>query len=529
MAAGETYFFRAQGLNGTAGFFTLAIDYLVPPANDDFADAIDLGRTADVRSESTTYGATVEASEPETSRPSTIWWRWQAPESGVWDLYSFDDADLDVFRGSTLADLEEVHRSVGVERTAFIAVADEVYYLRMGVTLGDSEVLALQRGTQLVGDGRADAIDLGSALPAEGRGGLVGASVEPGEGSPDFTRSIWWKWRAPASGRFSVWRRGAEKVEVYRGEPADDWGDLAPVALAYNDYGETIFEAEAGDGYLVSLLARPAQHGDRGAGFVEVGIRRHAFLPGDFFSEAHELGNVASLEFAAPAVGASYEFDDPSHVQADDGGTIWMRWTAPTSGEYFVTADTVFGGDDYQNLGVYRGDALAELVPLAEVSGDGVPARASFEAVAGTTYHIAYEDEDAYDLLALRLGPASAYDSWAHQRVVEGLPFADSGRLDIPSGDGVPNLIKFALGLDPRVPLWLDRNAGRFPQLVVGPDMMELRYEVADGVGAVHYGEFSTDAARWGRIGPESLGGRRYVVRVPIDLGPGLLRFGVDP
>jgi PKD repeat protein len=112
------------------------------PANDDFADAVELtGLSGDM------YGCNVGASredgEPFDLIENTVWFLWTAPESNrmYLQMKGPDPADLDtllaVYSGSGLASLEQVAWQNGggegsLDAVAFDAVQGTTYYIQIG-------------------------------------------------------------------------------------------------------------------------------------------------------------------------------------------------------------------------------------------------------------------------------------------------------------------------------------------------------------------------------------------------------------
>ncbi len=124
-----------------AGFVSLLLPVTaqagVALSNDDFANAALISGVSGTTSGHNT-GATGELDEPEfLSGGRSIWWRWTAPEDG---LYTFDtfgsefDTVLGVYQGDDVADLETVAEnddgnSDFHSRVQFFATAGEEYYI----------------------------------------------------------------------------------------------------------------------------------------------------------------------------------------------------------------------------------------------------------------------------------------------------------------------------------------------------------------------------------------------------------------
>jgi hypothetical protein len=82
--ASTTYQISIGGYRGAQGSIQLRLRYLVPPSNDDFADALDLGNDLTASASGTNGDATIEPKEPNHAGERTmasVWYRWTAPDS----------------------------------------------------------------------------------------------------------------------------------------------------------------------------------------------------------------------------------------------------------------------------------------------------------------------------------------------------------------------------------------------------------------------------------------------------------------
>ena len=98
----------------TAGATTDSIDAalvpIVPPANDDFADAIGIAGLSGSLNGSN-RGATVEPGELRSGHGSSVWYNWVAPATGslVLDTFGSDfDTVLVVGQGNSVGSLTEL-------------------------------------------------------------------------------------------------------------------------------------------------------------------------------------------------------------------------------------------------------------------------------------------------------------------------------------------------------------------------------------------------------------------------------------
>ena len=233
--AGTAYGIAVGGVGGSV-HSNISLQLSRPAPNDNYGNAADLGSAVPATASGNNVGASVEAGEPLTrdifQASGTIWWKWTAPVTARYrvDICASNPVlvgTLGVFVGASVSTLTNAS-SVGTGRTAatadypggqcpdtrvvavaFDAVAGTTYGIAAagaGGTTSSNIVLRLTRPA--VNDNFADALDLGSALPASTGGTNVGASTEVneplGRGGVIGTGTVWWTWTAPAAGRYRV-------------------------------------------------------------------------------------------------------------------------------------------------------------------------------------------------------------------------------------------------------------------------------------------------------------------------------------
>lgn len=100
---------------------------------------------------------------------------------------------------------------------------------------------------------------------------------------------------------------------------------------------------------------------------------------------------------------ASKEPEEPNHAGNAGGASVWWRWTAPEDGAAICTTA---GSEISTLLAVYTGEDVSSLEEVASSvpeQGDK-HSQASFNAVSGTTYHIAVDGNNgAQGNIALQL------------------------------------------------------------------------------------------------------------------------------
>ena len=172
----------------------------------------------------------------------------------------------------------------------------------------------------------------------------------------------------------------------------------------------------------------------------------------DDFEDAYVLEGTDEMDWAY-STGATAEDDEPDHYGQSAEASLWWCWTAPVDG---VVRVTTFGSNFDTVLGVYTGEELETLAPVVANDDSGESARSAlvFEAVAGTTYHIAvdgYEGEQGsveLSLEVLNLDPQGDEDgdglSNEQERVLGTDPYEPDS-----DGDGSSDFMENEAGTDP--------------------------------------------------------------------------------
>ncbi len=90
---------------------------------------------------------------------------------------------------------------------------------------------------------------------------------------------------------------------------------------------------------------------------------------------------------------ATKEAGEANHAGLNGGKSVWWSWTAPKSGNVQITTE----GSDFDTLlGVYTGASVASTTQIVadDDSGANRTSIVTFNAVAGTTYHIAVDGDN---------------------------------------------------------------------------------------------------------------------------------------
>ena len=366
VVSGETYHLAVDGYNGDAGAVSLVIGR--QPDNDLFEDPYLLTGPA-VGVSGTNVGASKEAGEPDHAGDAggrSIWWRWTAPATGNVTLDtrgSAIDTLLAVYTGSSLSTLSPVASndqdpdSGNASILSFNAAQGTEYLIAVDGYDSDQGDIALNLTLNNLNE--APAVQI--LTPADNAVFAPLANVEITAQAEDVDGSI-------------------EQVYFYLGPDLHAIDDTAP-------YTANLSGLDGGS-YRISAVAKDNE--GVFSAFHRVSIR---------FGPAHDaFANRITLEtqdgsLSGSNLGASKESGEPNHYDSPDGASVWYQWTAPENLQATFTLEK--SGFDTL-LAVYTGAGLDSLTPVAgdDDSGGNLTSAVTFNAVAGTDYHIAV---DGYD------------------------------------------------------------------------------------------------------------------------------------
>jgi hypothetical protein len=337
----------------------------------------------------------------------------------------------------------------------------------------------------LTSDNRYAATDAGEPLP----GGATG-------------RTVWWSWTAPTNGVLHISTTGSDLryldpmlTDLVNGPLVAVWtgGALSSLALyASNTYYFTntsvrrrgwrfndhmAFPVDAGVAYQIS-----ADGLNNSAGILALQL---TFVPArppandDFSGRIMLTGTNVELDAATDF--ATREPGEPLHADQPGGASLWWTWTAPLTG----SADLITSGTFYQLLGIYTGEDVTNLVPLASGAGS-----MRFGCITGTTYQIAVDGlNGASGLLHVLLHamPAPPNDHFTNATVLTGTTVSALGDIFGASREpGEPNHGGLFGGRSvwfswiPPTNGWFylefDGGAVLFPSLYTGANVADLTY-----------------------------------------------------
>jgi len=163
-----------------------------------------------------------------------------------------------------------------------------------------------------------------------------------------------------------------------------------PSGLEFNSATDTISGLLPGAAqYVITLIASNAA----GSGYLDLTLTvtgSNIYGPPNNDFENPIILSAQSITSSGSNIGADAQSGEPAHAGSTASGSVWWRWTAPSSGS--VTIHT--GGSHFDTtLAVYTGMVVSALTQVA-ADDDSLPNGASqliFNASIGTTYQIAVD------------------------------------------------------------------------------------------------------------------------------------------
>lgn len=403
-AQGATYFVQVGAVQQGMGAISLNWWSAATPSNDAITTPTTLtGGTGSTTG--TTRFATVDTGHDVDGRNSpSVWFTWTPPEAGT---YAFDtcgssyDPVLGLYTGTpeSLVYVAFNDDSCVWESALKITVETIEPYL-IAVAGYDSEsfgdfVLHWRAEAVPANDNFADAAPIGGTSgTATGHG--VFATVEDGE-PVTTTRSLWWRWTAPANGLviFDTCDSNFDtRLNVFTGT------ELLTLTPVVDDddgcfYESMVsFDATAGTAYSILVWGTSS-------GVFDVVLDWQMGTPPD----NDDFADAAVLSGPGGTLQMSTLFSTMEAGETSAGyrpHTVWWTWLAPADGP--ATFDTCGSHLSDYILGAYTGDAVNALAEVAVTSGMSgtcgyTGTILEFWAEAGVTYHIAFGSISMGDLV----------------------------------------------------------------------------------------------------------------------------------
>ena len=399
--SGTVYRIAVDGYDGEDGSIMLTLSGVVAPPNDDFADATVLPGFGTLLG--TNVGATAEAGEPDhagATGGTSLWWVWTAPSNVAVALDTFGsdfDTLLAVYVGPDVSNLAAVvsNDQAGGDqsRVTFDAVSGTVYRIAVDGYGGATGAISLTLAKRFPppNDAFANAITIPGCETV--RGTNMDATVEAGEphhAGATGGASLWWVWTASSNATVDLDTLDSNfdtLLAVYVGSELTNLTEVASNddVSEYISQSQLRFDAVSGTVYRIVVDGPP---GEVGEAVLRLGCRPPAAVNDDFADATPIVGFGL---FLGDNTMATKEAGEPDHAGDPGGASIWWRWTSPSNGTVFAdtmdcTFDTVlavYTGTDVSNLtGVASNDDVVDTVEQSRVR---------FQAVLGTTYHIAVD------------------------------------------------------------------------------------------------------------------------------------------
>lgn len=340
-------FQRIGSLLATSLLILLALPAmaLAAPFNDNFATPAWAGLSSTFTGSGSNVGATAQIGEPRHAGQAaqrSAWWRWRAPGDGTVTIQTCNstfDTRLGVYTGTAVDALTTVAQNDdypgctgggggGLGSRVTFSARSGVYY-RLAVdgfngASGNISLVILQDSPSAPQNDSFSASEALSGSSTRTFGGNLRATAETGEanhltGTGSASRSVWYRWTAPAGGRVTVDTCGSDfdsVLGVYTGtavdalavvERGDDSGTACTASGGDNADSRVQFDTRAGVTYRIAV------DGFAGAsGAVTLGVNLVPdTTPPDTSITSGPAGSLesrdATFEFTATEAGSTFE------------------------------------------------------------------------------------------------------------------------------------------------------------------------------------------------------------------------------
>ena len=176
--------------------------------------------------------------------------------------------------------------------------------------------------------------------------------------------------------------------------------------------------------------------------------------PNDAFANAIALSGNSGNRTGTGSQYCTTESGEPNINGAN--GTVWFKWTAPSSGNYTygtVGSTSVSGGEWDSMISIHSGSSVNGLTTVGGPQDTGGEEAMTVAVTGGTTYYIQLAGYENQKASAIKLtwsfvssgGPSGTFDTWASAQS----PQVTGGASGDSDNDSIPNLVEYALNLDP--------------------------------------------------------------------------------
>lgn len=217
---------------------------------------------------------------------------------------------------------------------------------------------------------------------------------EPAHTGQDAGASVWFRWTAPRSGTLlldtcdsdfdtvlGVYTGADVTALTHRASNDDACEDKS--ALAVDVVGGTVYHV-AVDGY---------------AGATGTIVLWYAMTPtNDDFDDSQTISGEYG-QTQGTLRWATHESAEPAHAGSAGTGSVWYVWSPPADRRAWIRVCAP--GSTRTLVAVYAGAQLGSLTPLGAGETECSTPYVEFDAIAGTTYRIAVDTDDAADTFTL--------------------------------------------------------------------------------------------------------------------------------
>ena len=398
-----------------ASSLALPINLTVRPYGDSFASPISL-TAAQLDLIGTTLGASQEAEEPQhTQNPgsNTVWYSWNAPESGSYRIEFIGDDFIPVpaaYTGDSLTALNPAATTVEffntpefkAVMTIDIVAGTDYRFAVYGFENTEGTFRILSTTTEKPSnDDFADAALLEGvdwAITAQN----IGATFEEGEFAHTGNtggKSVWYRWTPPQAGSIVVTANSSAfrpLMDIYIGPSVADLATLNR-SLQFNEIetetGGTVFETvvdttiEEGTEYFIVVDGFSGRDG-----FFDLSIRFQEPPTNDLFTnplvlQGHLISDTYNNNYA------TRERDEPLHTGNEGGKSVWFSWTSPFDSPaiakaaaegFFPLLEVYSPAEGLKDIPILPGRSIQLIVEQNETV-------LTFDAIADQTYLFAVD------------------------------------------------------------------------------------------------------------------------------------------
>ncbi len=425
-------------LGGTLGSIALDIIPLIPPTNDDLADARQISALP-YEDTVQTLAATVEPDEPTACGVfRTVWYAYTPAVTTTVRIQASANTQLASFVVGSGAPANDDFVACGPKQQVRVE-AGETLYLR-GAGFSDELTLRLHEVHPPPNDDVEDAIEVGS-LPFAHEMNTGDASLQYQE--PAFCRGIettvWYRYTAENAATISIDTLGSDfdtVLAAYRlnGALPVGLGTIGCTDVIDPTQGEQLqFPVEAGETIYIQASGYYSF-----TGRLRLNIRELTVPANDHFADAQVIDSMPfSAEFES--AGATREVGETGACWSDFDDSVWYTYTANEAISLSVNS---FGSDHETLLAAYvvansaipprprdvvacAGPRFLPFPPPTLIPGPGV---IQFALAAGQTMYIQAASADGAGRLKLQIreSAAPANDDIANAIAIDPLPFTET-------------------------------------------------------------------------------------------------------